>query len=307
VAFEEMALIPQSQMTILAVDSEELAEGSYPADNAIDGRADTLWHTEWSYSNPNPPHELTIDLGGLYNVQGFRYLPRQDSVANGNVAEYAFYISVDGVKWQAPATSGVFAADRSEKEALFQGRIGRYVRFEALSEINGRPWTCAAEFNVIGDEVAFEEMALIPQSQMNVLYVDSEELAGGGYSADNAIDGRADTLWHTEWSYSNPNPPHELAIDLGGLYNVQGFRYLPRQDSVANGSVAEYAFYVSMDGVTWQAPAASGVFVADRSEKEALFQGRIGRYVRFEALSEINSRPWTCAAELNILGAYIAE
>src|SRR5262249_29413755 len=42
------------------------------------------------------------------------------------------------------------AADTTEKTVRFPATTGRYVRLIALSEINGNPWTSAAELNVFG-------------------------------------------------------------------------------------------------------------------------------------------------------------
>jgi hypothetical protein len=43
-----------------------------------------------------------------------------------------------------------FANDATEKEVLFTQKAGQYVRLRALSEVNGNPWTHAAEINVLG-------------------------------------------------------------------------------------------------------------------------------------------------------------
>jgi hypothetical protein len=48
--------------------------------------------------------------------------------------------------------SGTFAADLNEKEVTFLGKAGRFARFVALSEINGKPWTSMAEINILGTE-----------------------------------------------------------------------------------------------------------------------------------------------------------
>ena len=40
---------------------------------------------------------------------------------------------------------------------------------------------------------------------------------------------------------------------------IGGFSYTPRQDGV-NGRVANYEFYVSLDGKTWGTPIVSGRF-----------------------------------------------
>lgn len=49
---------------------------------------------------------------------------------------------------------------------------------------------------------------------------------------------------------SFPPPPHEIQIDLGAVYDVDGLRYLLRQDGQLNGTIGQYAVSVSLDGVT---------------------------------------------------------
>ena len=46
--------------------------------------------------------------------------------------------------------TGTLTKDATEKELMFKGRTGRFVRFVAQSEINGSPWTSAAEINILG-------------------------------------------------------------------------------------------------------------------------------------------------------------
>jgi hypothetical protein len=96
--------------------------------------------------------------------------------------------------------------------------------------------------------------------------------------------------------------PHTLVLDLGGQYQVDGFRYLPRQDGNSNGTIADYQFYVSPDGTTWGTAVAAGTLAADTSEKTVRFTAKTGRYVRLVALSEINGYAYTSAAELNVFG-----
>jgi fibronectin type 3 domain-containing protein len=149
---------------------------------------------------------------------------------------------------------------------------------------------------------ANDDYTRIPQSEFNVVLVDSEETKGEDGRVDNAIDGRPDTFWHTEWHYRDPVHPHEMVIDLGDTYIVAGFQYLPRQDGCINGTVADYSLYVSEDGLAWEEAVATGTFAGDTTEKEVMFDPKPAQYVRFVALSEVNGRPWTSAAEINILG-----
>jgi hypothetical protein len=140
----------------------------------------------------------------------------------------------------------------------------------------------------------------IPQTKWQVKFVDSQET---NYGAVKAFDGSSTTFWHTKWVNGSPLPPHEIQINLGGTYTLSGFRYLPRQDGQTNGRVGKYEFYVSLDGVTWGAPVASGSFANDATQKTVLFATKMGKFVRFRALSEVNGKPWTSVAELKVLGS----
>ena len=71
-----------------------------------------------------------------------------------------------------------------------------------------------------------EDLALIPQAGWTLTFVDSQDTSGAGvYLATKAFDGNPSTFWHTEWSTSQPPPPHEIRINLGSMYNVSAFRY----------------------------------------------------------------------------------
>ena len=144
--------------------------------------------------------------------------------------------------------------------------------------------------------------ALIPQSGWSLHFVDSEEAVGENGIGSNAFDGDPATFWHTMWAGGDPPPPHEIQIDLGGVFNINGLRYLPRQDGLSNGRIKDYQVFVSIDPANWGTPVASGAFNNDSSEKEALFSQITGRFVRLVALSEVNDNPWTSAAEVNLLG-----
>jgi hypothetical protein len=133
-------------------------------------------------------------------------------------------------------------------------------------------------------------------------YADSQETIGEDGRAVNAFDGNTSTIWHTQWLGANPPPPHEIQIDLGQTYAIDGLRYLPRQDGGVNGTIAQYEFYVSTDGVNWGTPVASGTFTHNLLEKSISFAAKIGRYIRLRAISEYNGNPWTSVAEINVTG-----
>ena len=386
--------LPRSDWIIEYVDSEEVIRENGTAENAFDGNRNSFWHSKW-YNGADPmPHEIRIDLGGDYLINGFKYLPRQDMV-NGRIADYEFYVSEDGVNWGKAAATGKFPNSTAEQTVSFQAMPGSYVRLVALKEVNGNPWTTVAELNVLGYEASPKNLApegtidspsgnvtisaggsvdfrgsgsdpdwdvplsyswdfgdpSIPvarvqnpglikfskagtytvkftvtdalglsdpspatrtvtvrggngplgRSAWKVKYVDSQELVGENGAAINVFDGNRSSFWHSKWYRGSDQLPHEIQIDLGGNYVINGFRYLPRQDR-ANGRIADYQFYVSQDGVKWGSAVATGRFPNTAAEQTVSFPDVPGRYVRLVALKEVNGNPWTSVAELNVLG-----
>src|SRR4029453_18170158 len=73
-------------------------------------------------------------------------------------------------------------------------------------------------YDTAGTESAFSnEVSVIPgtipQQQMRVLSVDSQDLVGGNDPATNALDGNATTMWVTEWYQRTAPLPHTLVLD----------------------------------------------------------------------------------------------
>ncbi len=140
-------VVPTGNLSLHYVDSED--PNGYLAEYAFDGNPNTFWHTEWRTNAPPPPHELQIDLGSIQNLRGFRYLPRQDAYDSGNISQYEFHVSIDGVSWGAAVATGYFPNTKEEKEVLFNSKGGRYIKLVALSEANGGPITNVAELTLL--------------------------------------------------------------------------------------------------------------------------------------------------------------
>ncbi len=304
--------ISPTNWTLLYVDSEEVAYEYAPAAQAFDGDPNTFWHTKWSADVTDPPHEIWIDLGETVKIGGFRYLPRQDGSMNGSIGEYAFYATTempaDASSWGEPVARGEFAGAGSEHEILFSSLSGRYVRLVALTEINARAWTSVAELTILREDPPPDQPQTgdpISPATWTLLYVDSEEVMREYAPAVQAFDGDPNTFWHTKWSSEVTHPPHEIWIDFGEIVPVGGFRYLPRQDGSTNGTIGEYAFYVTQTqpgtASSWGDPVAQGVFANGNDEKEVRFTTIAGRYVRLVALTEVNANAWTSVAEMTIL------
>ena len=323
-AFSQDTLIPQAGWSLHAVDSQETDGSENAAILAFDGNPATLWATQWVAAAPPPPHDLQIDLGATHTLGGFLYLPRQDGILNGTVGQYQFFVSNDGVNWGSPVAAGSFQASSQEQRVTFPAATARYIRLRALTEVSGYPWTTVAELNVLSTSAPVvvtqtpettgvgkpgglipqgDSGGLISQTGWRLLSVDSQETAAGDNAAVRAFDGNPYSLWATEWGAATPPPPHDLQIDLGAVYPVSGFRYLPRQDGILNGGIGQYQFYVSPDGLNWGPALAAGTFPATSSEQQVVFTATSGRYIRLRALSEVTGQPWTTVAELNVLSA----
>jgi hypothetical protein len=141
----------------------------------------------------------------------------------------------------------------------------QYVKLEQVREMNGQPWASMAEFNLIDSTGA---------SVDRKAWTASADSATSNDTAARAIDGDPNSQWHTPWEGTPPKPPHAWVVSLGGKVKISGFRYLPRQDKSSNGTIADYRFYVSNDGVSWGEPVVMGSFSnmgAPADEKTVVF------------------------------------
>jgi regulation of enolase protein 1 (concanavalin A-like superfamily) len=145
---DDVFLVDRTGWRLHFVDSQDTS--GYSATHAFDGDPDTFWHTLWKAGATPPPHEIQIDLGRVHTIHGFRYLPRQDGIRVGDIGQYEFLLSMDGVNWGDPAAAGTFVSSAGEKEVQFDERNARYVRLRSLSEANGAMHTSIAELNILG-------------------------------------------------------------------------------------------------------------------------------------------------------------
>jgi alpha-L-fucosidase len=151
--------------------------------------------------------------------------------------------------------------------------------------------------------VTSKTFAGLPPTGWRVVATDSQEMAGENNSAANAIDGNSSTIWHTRWN-DDLKLPHFITIDMGTPHHISGFTYLPRQDGNPNGTVANYRFETSTDGINWITNIVSGTFANiqnNSSLQEVTFAPINARFFRFTALHEVNGNGWTSAAEISVL------
>jgi F5/8 type C domain-containing protein len=147
--------------------------------------------------------------------------------------------------------------------------LARFVRLVADADVSQSPYTSAAELDVL-DAAG----AALARSGWVATADSAESTFLGGAPAALAIDGDPNSMWHTPWSDPALRPPHPhfLQLDMGAAHVVGGFRYLPRQDQSTDGSITDYRFFVSADGVEWGEPVAEGRFDATTTAHEVLVQ-----------------------------------
>ena len=116
-------------------------------DYIFDGNDTTVWHQ----SRNSMPIELTVDMGNVYTLKGFTFLPDQGRWASGVIFNYLFSISEDGKNWK-DVSKGEFSNIRNSpisRTVTFQSSKARYWRFTALSNTNGDAIAGYAEVDVL--------------------------------------------------------------------------------------------------------------------------------------------------------------
>ena len=138
----------QIQRTGWTITADSFQPGNEPT-NAIDSSTTSIFHTQWTPVNAPLPHNLTIDMKTVSNINAISYLPRQDGNSNGNIGQHQIQLSTDGTKWGPPVVTGTYLDDSSLKKSSFVTQPARYVRIVALTEAGNRgPWMSAADINV---------------------------------------------------------------------------------------------------------------------------------------------------------------
>ena len=104
---ENLPTLDRSFWTIADMSSEEPNEGGGNGLGiaAIDGNADSYWHSKWAGSEPPPPHYVTIDLGTETALHGISIVDRNlGDWAHGQPKSMTVHVSMDGVNFESAGT-----------------------------------------------------------------------------------------------------------------------------------------------------------------------------------------------------------
>jgi galactose oxidase len=288
--------LPRTGWTAVA---DTFQEGNAPG-SVLDGDVATFWHSQWDPAT-QLPHNITIDMKTINQIDSVTYLPRQDGTPNGYIGEYQILVSTDGSSYSQVASGG-WLDSISLKTVDFPIISARFVRLVGLTEAGNRgPWTSAAEINVYGTpgEPGIPGTGTTLPRTGWIATADSYQ---AGNEPGDALDGNTGTFWHSQW-----DPlvalPHMFTVDMGLVNQVNGITYLPRQDAQSNGNIGQYQIWVSMDGTSFN-QVASGTWVDSNSLKTVDFANpSTARFIRLVAVSEAGNRgAWSSIADFNVVG-----
>ncbi len=108
--------------------------------------------------------------------------------------------------------------------------------------------------------------------------------------------------WKETRPGNNMPCPHELRIDLGEEYEIEGFIYTPRKGR-GNGTIRDYEFYAVKDeNAAASEPVCRGVFEGDETSYRVQWPEPIAcRYLKLTAISEVTEAAFASVAELELL------
>ena len=292
-------------------------------------------------------NNLYINLSEAKTVGKLTYLPRQGSgngITNGRITEADIYVSnsdaadVSAITDWEKVTTAKWDDNADEKEVMFSPKMAKHIRIEVKHSAGNQADTyiSAAEIGVYeATEEAgtpAEEYTALPASALTGT-ADSVETSGesGGTQgkAEQAVDGKEDTYWHSQYKPSNnvvlnqddptKNEKNNYYVQLDAAYTVSKVTYVPRTKDgqvTGNGYITKCKVYTSKDnGANWEKAGESGewTYTGTDVKKTITFEKPVAGVtnIKFEVLStkgeDGNDNKFINAAEFGIIGKKDAE
>lgn len=134
--------IPVGSLTATCGDSNSASES---ADKVLDGKENTLWHTDWDGVSRD---KMWIDLkfnDGPTKVNSYQYLPRAGA-GNGTILNYELKASTDNGQTYQTVATGTFARSDGWKTIEFEEMEVTNLRLYAVTSVGN--YASAAEIRV---------------------------------------------------------------------------------------------------------------------------------------------------------------
>lgn len=99
----------------------------------------------------------------------------------------------------------------------------RHICLEILSSQQDQAFSHAAEIEVLDGDGQ-----VIPKKNWKIWFANSEEMSAENGVAENLIDGKIETHWHSVYSGMPTKFPHVIVIDTGNIGSISAIRYVGR-------------------------------------------------------------------------------
>lgn len=276
----------------------------YPAKNAIDGKASSIWHSNYTddgvstiISHEENPHWIEVTLPKSTVISGFSYTPREN--ATGRILGYEFYVSdSDSGEWTLIET-GTFADNATEKEVKFPMNIEiKKFKLQSVTSVGG--YGVIAELDLFSEILEnktasnYEEFIEIYGSE-KLIQIPSEAIQATASSvwrtdcdAGLAVDGVPRTAWHSHTDDKNRFPV-TLDVDLGEVHSISEIIYLPRPDNSMNGIWTKFNIWAGDDFDNLELVKENASFEVNLYDKKITFDEPVNaKYFEFEILAGSN-------------------
>ncbi|WP_117883630.1 alpha-L-fucosidase [Aureibaculum luteum] len=136
--------ISKKNWKVLKVSSGKIEE----ATKMIDDSYMSSWVCDTNNSGPN---EIVIDLGNVYNLSGFTYMPMQGRWPAGIISDYEFLVSENNKTWKSVSIGefGNIKNNPIEQIIKFQSSKGRYIKLKGIKSVDHDGKMSVAEIGVI--------------------------------------------------------------------------------------------------------------------------------------------------------------
>ncbi|WP_165788201.1 discoidin domain-containing protein [Arthrobacter glacialis] len=268
------------------------------AGSVIDGNTTTRWS-----SNGADNAWVAVKLRRPINIE--KVVIKWEAAC---AAKYKLQVSTDGINY-VDATAEIAptcgTTDTRTIKPELAGNSYQFIKMQGIDRtpIGGQKWGISLfELEVWG--APNDLVSLVPQSQISIAAVSSQEMTGETAPSGLAtamLDGNPATFWHTKYTGGVAAYPHQVTFDLHNYYSVAGFEFTQRNN--AGTRIKGYELYVSNDLNNFGTPVATGELLSILPVQLIdLPSGKVGRYVKLVGLSSYAGTAFGSGAEVNIRG-----
>lgn len=222
--------------------------------------------------------------------------------------------SFDWWKTTTPAAVAIENdSNYGQTELVFGTPAAGEVRQTVHGLTPGQTYAASAWVQIIGEReatLAAEASAAEPPPFLDkqTWKIISSTKRYGGDRPSNILDGNPATIWHTAEAQGATNAfPHHITISFGKELTLEGFVQTAREN-LGNGTIKAYEAWVSTDNKKWSKAAQGEFNYAGGTRVEVRFPKPVqAKFFKLVSNSELNGRPFTSVAELDMILAPAPE